>query len=172
MHKISENSVITISKDGNIKHWVIEDMEWRELHLFVDNNGTTIYSCLSNDKIFLALLKDDQKVTIYKLPNVETEQSDNLNMEPHIKHEYKQQLSSCKFSQDEKYLAIALDNGDISVSVKKVKCVFFFLKLDLYHLYILNHFVYRSSIYRQNSNWAGCACIAVSSMSCTGHPLR
>jgi WD40 repeat protein len=116
VHKITENCAMTVAKDGKMKYWLIEDFKWRELYEFSDNDGTIIYSCLSSFKLFLAMLKDELKVVIYKMPNIENEQWDNIKIECHMKYGYKQQLNSCEFSQDEKYLAIALDGGDISVS--------------------------------------------------------
>lgn len=116
IHKLNDESVMTVSKEGKIKFWIIEDYEWRSFYECTDSDDTIIYSCLSIYKTFLAVLKDEQMLVIYKMPDMDTVESNPVKLEILMKHSYKNQLSSCQFSQDEKYLAVALDGGDISVS--------------------------------------------------------
>lgn len=140
VHKITENCVMTVSRDGKIKYWSIEDFEWWGIYEFADNDGTVIHSCLSATKLSLALLKDEQQVIIYKMPNTDTEQPNNFKIEFYMKHYYKQQLHSCEFSQDEKYLAIALDGGDISVSTLNYETKCYFREIQYYCTYVFYHF--------------------------------
>lgn len=116
IHKLNDESVMSVSKEGKIIFWIIEDYEWRSFYECIDGDGTIIYSCLSIYKTFLAVLKDEQILVMYKMPDMDTIESNPVKLEIFMKHSYKNPLSSCQFSQDEKYLSIALDGGDISVS--------------------------------------------------------
>ncbi|OXU28229.1 hypothetical protein TSAR_009640 [Trichomalopsis sarcophagae] len=115
INKLNDESVMTVSKEGKIICWIIEDYEWRSCYECIDENGTIIHSCLSIYKTFLALLKDEQILVIYRMPDMDTIESNLGKLEIFMKHSYKNPLSSCQFSQDEKYLAVALEGGDISI---------------------------------------------------------
>lgn len=118
VHKLSDDSVMTVSKEGIINFWIIQDFEWRCFYDFTDNDGTIIHSSLSDNQSFLAILKDEQTLIIYKIPDLDSIESNSINLEIVMKHNYKEnQLCFCRFSQDEKYLAVALDGGNISVSI-------------------------------------------------------
>lgn len=118
VHKITDNYVMTVSKNGQIKYWYVEDFTWLPMPCECPaGSGTIVYSSISSSNSRLALLNDEQSVTIYKLSNLEARDADTLKIESFMKHEYKSQLSICQFSHDGKYLAVALDTGDISVSI-------------------------------------------------------
>lgn len=119
--KMTENCVMTISVDGNIKYWMIimlykENVEWQEIYEFKISDVVITHSCLSKLKCFLAVVDNKKNLLLYRISNIDNENFGDLKIESFMTYEYKEVLNICKFSEDDRYLAVALDNGDISVS--------------------------------------------------------
>ncbi|KAJ8681851.1 hypothetical protein QAD02_017643 [Eretmocerus hayati] len=116
-YKISENYVLTVSTNATLKYWFIEhdSSKWQRMLEFRDNEGTIISCSLSKYKSYLAALMDEQSVMIYRLPIIGVDDISNAKVVHHFQHNFKKSLISCEFSPNEKYLAIALDDGEISV---------------------------------------------------------
>lgn len=116
--KLFEDYIVSVSKNGMIKCWLIEDVVWHKISEFkCDNDMTVINSCLSINNHYLAFLTDNKEVVIYKLAKL-MRINEKLNVEWWMKKNYEQNLRICEFSKDEKYIAIALDNGEISVNLR------------------------------------------------------
>ncbi|XP_058791268.1 apoptotic protease-activating factor 1-like isoform X2 [Phymastichus coffea] len=120
VHKIKTNWMMTVSKKGQIKYLYTDYLPWKKIDCKVTEEWTIVYSTISNSKTLLAILSEEQNVIIYKLPDVDTE--DSSKVESFMKYEYKSQLSICQFSHDGKYLAVALDNGEISIIDVDLQC--------------------------------------------------
>ncbi|KAL7297703.1 hypothetical protein TKK_0008740 [Trichogramma kaykai] len=115
VHQIANNCIFTVSKHGKMKYWNIEDFPWSVMYEFIDDEETIVSSHLSSNKNLLALLKNGTTIMVYNLPNVEIDQLDSFKIETYFKKEFKQGVTLCEFSNDEKFLAVALQNGDISI---------------------------------------------------------
>lgn len=116
IYKMSENCAMTVSTDGNIKYWIIENFEWREIYKHKINDVAITHCCLSKLKCFLAVVDKKKKLDLYRISDIDSKNFYDFKVDEVMSFEYKEIVSICQFSEDDKYLAVALDNGDISVS--------------------------------------------------------
>lgn len=117
VHGITENCILTVTRKGTMTFWIIGDgFEWQKFPVSTDTDGYIICGTLSIQKLYLAVLKEECQVALFQIPDIQTTPPMKMKVEFYMKYEYKQQLTCCSFSQDDRYLATGMDNGDISVS--------------------------------------------------------
>ena len=126
---------MTVSKNCWIKIWQVEENRWNQLYEFLYNqpcfnNVTTVLnSSLSCLRSYLSVFTEEKIIILFKLSNMETfpNETDKVtSIECILRRGYKYRINCCQFSQNEKYLAVALSNGDIKVSLSNVYFFFFY----------------------------------------------
>lgn len=117
IHKLN-NHVLTITQNGIIRIWNI-DSTWCPI------NQTTIpylvgahisSSCISYKKIYLAILIEPHRLMLYTLHENTTVSSIHVQIKYYHLHIFKQKVTHFNISQNEQYIAVGLETGQISVS--------------------------------------------------------
>lgn len=80
----------------------------------------TIFSCLSYWKTTLVALNENGDVVVLKLQEDTITVPASIRIIEYCRMKYTQKLICCEISQDERYLAIGFEDGDISVSFQFV----------------------------------------------------
>ncbi|CAL7936563.1 unnamed protein product [Xylocopa violacea] len=117
IHKIDQESVITVTRNGVVTLWNIYGTNWSRINRVAvgGSDVVTNFSCLSYQKNFLAVLNEDGDVVLYKLQNDTATQPPCINIIEYFRRRYSCKLTCCEISENEKYLAVGLENGDIFV---------------------------------------------------------
>ena len=118
IHKLDQENIATVTKNGIITIWNINSTNWLRVDRVTVGNSDIIstYSCLSYHRSFLAVLNENGDVVLYKLQKNTISLPAYIKIMEYFRKRYTQKLSCCEISQDEKYLAIGFEDGDISVS--------------------------------------------------------
>ncbi|KAK9303557.1 hypothetical protein QLX08_004783 [Tetragonisca angustula] len=117
IHKLDQENIATVTKNGIITIWNINSTNWLRVDRVTVGNSDIIstYSCLSYHRSFLAVLNENGDVVLYKLQKNTISLPAYIKIMEYFRKRYTQKLSCCEISQDEKYLAIGFEDGDISV---------------------------------------------------------
>ncbi|XP_076676313.1 apoptotic protease-activating factor 1 isoform X3 [Andrena cerasifolii] len=117
IHEVNEKSVLTVTRNGVITLWNIHGTNWlRTDRVTVSNTNTfTIFSCLSCWKAILTVLNENGDVVLYKLQKNTIVLPACIKITEYFRKKYSQRMTCCEISQDEQYLAVGFENGDISV---------------------------------------------------------
>ena len=134
IHHIDKKHSITVGRNGLISFWRVYNMDWERVMTLqpFDENESLSYSCLSPGKEFLAVLTTTGQMSVYRINKADAESLADAEDEPiaayfsdptKIKEEdvvlrfcFKTKLTCCAFSSDDNYLAVGVQNNDISVS--------------------------------------------------------
>ncbi|KAG7206909.1 hypothetical protein KM043_000802 [Ampulex compressa] len=126
IHEVNEKCVITITQNGIITLWSINGTTWIKISTAkVDNSpGCINFSCLSYRKAFLALLRENQDALVYSILEDNFTSLTQIRIEIYLEQHFTQKITCCGISQNDQYLAVGSENGDISVidlHIKKEK---------------------------------------------------
>ncbi|XP_025153495.1 apoptotic protease-activating factor 1 isoform X2 [Harpegnathos saltator] len=118
IHKLNDDHVITISQNGVILIWQIDQTVWqtksrKEISNSADTNIT--FSCLSHKRTYLAISRESHDLILFTF-------NENKNVLPtrieaiyYYKHNFVQKMTYCDISQDELYIAVGFETGLISI---------------------------------------------------------
>ncbi|XP_031834716.2 apoptotic protease-activating factor 1 isoform X2 [Nomia melanderi] len=117
IHEVNEKCVVTVTRNGIIKLWNINGTNWLQIdRVTIGGSGTiTIFSCLSYWKIILAVLNENGDVNLYKLQEDTIHVPASIKITEYFRKKYTQKLTCCEISQNDQYLAIGFENGNISI---------------------------------------------------------
>lgn len=117
IHKVTRICIVTVTRDGIITIWNIRNTNWlRTDRITIGNAGVvSTFSCLSYKGNFLAVLNDNGDVVLFKLQNDTITLPPCFKIAEYFRKKYITKSTCCEISQNEKYLGIGLENGDISV---------------------------------------------------------
>ncbi|XP_076619262.1 uncharacterized protein LOC143340817 isoform X1 [Colletes latitarsis] len=117
IHEISEKHLLTITRNGIITLWSVNGTNWlRTDRVSIGSSDIlTTFSCLSYWKIILAVLNEPGDVVLYKLQEDTITSPACIKITEYFRKRYAQKLTCCDISQEEQYLAIGFENGDISI---------------------------------------------------------
>lgn len=115
IHTIDHECLVTITRNGIITIWNIKNMNWLQTDR-VNGSSEIIFTCLSYQKNFLAVLNENRDVVLYKLQKDIILNPSYIKIIEFSRLTYIHKLTCCEISQNEKYLAIGFENGNISVS--------------------------------------------------------
>lgn len=129
IHKLNDNHVITITQNGVILIWHVENTIWWTISKReIPNPANThiSFSCLSHMRTYLAVLnaRTDQSHELFLLNFHENNAITPTRIETsfYFMHTFKQKMTCCDISQDEHYIAVGFETGLISVSVFHDRC--------------------------------------------------
>ncbi|XP_076236256.1 apoptotic protease-activating factor 1 [Calliopsis andreniformis] len=119
IHEVNENYIVTVARNGVVALWTINHTSWLRRDSVTiggsESNMVTIFSCLSYWKSTLAVLNDNGDVVLYKLQEDTITVPQCIRLTEYCRIKYTQKLTCCEISQDEVYLAVGSENGDISI---------------------------------------------------------
>ncbi|XP_060817084.1 apoptotic protease-activating factor 1 isoform X1 [Bombus pascuorum] len=115
IHKVDKECVATVTRNGIITIWNINGTNWMRVDIVKNLDSVSIYSCLSYHKSFLAVLNENGDVVLYKLQKNTMSLPAYIKIIEYFRKRYTQKLTCCEISQNEKYLAIGFEDGDISI---------------------------------------------------------
>ncbi|XP_003700960.2 uncharacterized protein LOC100880336 isoform X1 [Megachile rotundata] len=117
IHKVHERCVLTVTRNGIITLWNVNGTNWLRICKVTINNLDieTICSCLSYQKNFLAVLNNNGEVAVYKLQEDTITLPTCIKVTEYFRKNYNKRLTCCEISENENYLAVGFENGDISV---------------------------------------------------------
>ncbi|XP_033214877.1 apoptotic protease-activating factor 1-like [Belonocnema kinseyi] len=117
VHEMAPNEILTVKKKFMIGYWNIWGNEWtRETQNDNLKNSNAISSNVSPGKTYLAVLNENQKelVLYVKIKNHEvTPAQVSINFYEH--YSFETNVTCYEFSENEQYLAIGFDDGNISI---------------------------------------------------------
>lgn len=129
LHRLNDNKVITITQNGVVVIWHI-DLNWSPMSRVSISNSSDMsisFSCLSHNKTFLAVLKEPRDLDLFALcentmilPTHTPHVSTHLQMQLCFTHSFVQRVTYCDISQDERYIAVGFETGQISVSLFRI----------------------------------------------------
>ncbi|XP_029055973.1 apoptotic protease-activating factor 1 [Osmia bicornis bicornis] len=117
IHNVDGKYVLTVTRNGIITLWNVNGTSWLRVDRVTIGNSDIVatFSCLSQQKNFLAVLNENGEVVLYKLQEDTITLPTCIKVTEYFRKNYAQKLTCCEISQHEKYLAIGFENGDISV---------------------------------------------------------
>ncbi|KAK2582333.1 hypothetical protein KPH14_004670 [Odynerus spinipes] len=117
IHEVNNEYVITVTQNGVITLYNISGTKWTIISRAVVNHmDINIYfSCFSYKKQLLAMLSTSQNVLLYYLQEDSTVTPPCIKIELYYKHLFKEKPTNCDISQDQKYLAVGFETGDIAI---------------------------------------------------------
>lgn len=100
-----------------IKFWQVHETNWSLLNFscVCAKNENLSHSTLNAKENLLGLLKANGDMFIYEVNKNNMLNPPIFRIEEYVKFTYSQRLTCCEFSKDDNYLAIGLENGNISV---------------------------------------------------------
>ncbi|XP_017794472.1 PREDICTED: LOW QUALITY PROTEIN: apoptotic protease-activating factor 1 [Habropoda laboriosa] len=117
IYEIDTKYILTVTRDGIIRIWYASGSNWlRRRKVTVGSPDiVTIFSCLSYEKRFLTVLNENGDVILYYLQYDTRTVPVSINITEHFRKKYSCKLTCCEISQNEKYLAVGFESGEISV---------------------------------------------------------
>lgn len=123
IHKLMDNHVAIITQtDVQIIQFNLcnEIISWRitsitKFHL----SSHVTFSCLSHNKIFLAVLNESYQLALYYFCKNRTVLPPYMEMseEPNFIYTFPSKITCCDISQNEQYIAVGTEKGQVSVSL-------------------------------------------------------
>lgn len=126
LHKVNDNQVITITQNGTLIFWHVNS-KWSPIKRVSVPNSDSLeirisFSCLSCEN-FLALLIEPYSLVLFTLcrntairPRHMPRPKD-LQIRHYFTYPFEQRAICCDISQNEQYIAIGFETGQISVSL-------------------------------------------------------
>lgn len=121
IHIINDNYIV-IMQSGQIKICYKSNILWQLINQVDLSNppSNIIFSCLSYNKKYLAILNESHRLTLLDINYVNiaaSSQHIQINEQPRFIHSFAQKAICCDISKNEQYIAIGLESGQISVSI-------------------------------------------------------
>ncbi|XP_014474786.1 PREDICTED: apoptotic protease-activating factor 1 isoform X2 [Dinoponera quadriceps] len=122
IHKLNDNYVITITQNGTILIWFVDQPIWlrgdrKDIPSSADTSIS--FSCLSHLKTYLAVFKKSKarKCILYLITFYENKDlvPQRIEMEVYLTHSFAQEVTCCDISQNDQYIAVGLETGLISI---------------------------------------------------------
>ncbi|CAK9826161.1 Apoptotic protease-activating factor 1 [Anthophora retusa] len=117
IYEIDTKYIVTVTRNGVVTTWYINGSDWSRMCIVTVGSPdiVTTYSCLSYKKNFLTVLNENGDVVVYNLQYDTRTVPVNIQIKEYFRKKYGCKLTCCEISQDEKYLAVGFENGEISV---------------------------------------------------------
>ncbi|XP_032673551.1 uncharacterized protein LOC116845226 isoform X2 [Odontomachus brunneus] len=117
IHKLNDKYIVTITKNGVILIWQIEQ-NWlpisrRELNSLDTTNIS--FSCLSHKKTYLAILNKSHNLMFFTFYENETIVPTRIETKLYSTHNFSHKVTYYDISQDEQYIAVGLETGLITI---------------------------------------------------------
>ncbi|OAD55428.1 Apoptotic protease-activating factor 1 [Eufriesea mexicana] len=115
--RVDQKCVVTVTRNGIITVWNINGKDWLRVDRVTVGSSETVstFSCLSYQRSFLTVLNENGDVVLYKLQKNTISVPACIKITEYFRKKYTHKLTCCEISQNEKYLAIGFENGDISI---------------------------------------------------------
>lgn len=119
IHTVDQKCIVTVTRNGIITVWNINGKNWLRVDRVTVGSSeiVSIFSCLSYRRSFLTVLNENGDMVLYKLQKNTISVPACIKITEYFRKKYIHKLTCCEISQNEKYLAIGFENGDISVSL-------------------------------------------------------
>ena len=115
VHEVDKNIIITVNKDC-VKYWDVCKGNW-QLLFQTESSQNAISSTIGTGKSYLAVLNETQRdMVLYNIvKDLQSEPSEDLVNVYDMLSEFNDNITCFEFSNDEEYMAIGFEKGDISV---------------------------------------------------------
>ncbi|KZC07642.1 PREDICTED: apoptotic protease-activating factor 1 [Dufourea novaeangliae] len=117
IHEINEKCIVTVTRNGIITVWNINGTNWSRIDKVTIGGPDIItnFSCTSYWKNILVVLNENGDAVIYNLQEDTIILPVCMKITEYFRKNYTEKLTCCEISQNQQYLAIGFENGDISI---------------------------------------------------------